>query len=41
SATTPAMMLPILWWRTQEMPAAGAWIGAALVVVGSALIFTG
>lgn len=41
SATTPAIMLPLLWWRTREMPAAGAWIGAALVVIGSALIFTG
>lgn len=41
SATTPAIMLPLLWWRTREVPAAGAWIGAALVVIGSALIFTG
>lgn len=41
SATTPAMILPILWWRTKEMPAPGAWAGAALVVVGSALIFNG
>lgn len=41
SATTPAIMLPLLWWRTREMPAAGAWIGAALVVIGSALIFAG
>lgn len=39
SATTPAMLLPVLWWRTKEMPAAGAWLGAALVVIGSALIF--
>ncbi|MEO0543506.1 MAG: DMT family transporter [Pseudomonadota bacterium] len=41
SATTPVMVLPILWWRTKEMPASGAWIGAALVIVGSALIFNG
>lgn len=41
SATTPAMMLPILWWRTKEAPAAGAWVGAALVIIGSALIFNG
>ncbi|MEO1702792.1 MAG: DMT family transporter [Pseudomonadota bacterium] len=41
SATTPAMMLPILWWRTKEMPALGAWVGAGLVIVGSALIFNG
>ncbi|MEO1749519.1 MAG: DMT family transporter [Pseudomonadota bacterium] len=39
SATTPVVVLPILWWRTREMPALGAWIGAGLVVVGSALIF--
>lgn len=41
SATTPAMMLPILWWRTKEAPAAGAWAGAMLVIIGSALIFNG
>lgn len=41
SATTPAMMLPILWWRTKEIPAAGAWAGAILVIIGSALIFNG
>ncbi|MGB7432494.1 MAG: DMT family transporter [Ahrensia sp.] len=41
SATTPAMMLPILWWRTKQAPAAGAWAGAALVIIGSALIFNG
>lgn len=41
SATTPAMILPILWWRTKEAPASGAWAGAALVIIGSALIFNG
>ncbi|MCT4656427.1 MAG: DMT family transporter [Cohaesibacter sp.] len=40
SATTPVMMLPILWIKTKERPPLGAWIGAALVVGGSALIFT-
>ncbi|WP_299478814.1 DMT family transporter [uncultured Roseibium sp.] len=39
SATTPAVMLPMMWWRTKEVPAAGAWVGAALVVSGSALLF--
>ncbi|GAA0786072.1 DMT family transporter [Roseibium denhamense] len=39
SATTPALMLPMLWWRTKEIPALGAWAGAGLVVVGSALLF--
>ncbi len=39
SATTPALMLPMLWWRTKEVPALGAWLGAGFVVVGSALLF--
>ncbi|PLX38732.1 MAG: EamA family transporter [Hyphomicrobiales bacterium] len=39
SATTPAIILPLLWWRTGERPALGAWFGAALVVIGTALIF--
>ncbi len=40
SATTPALMLPLLWLRTKERPAPGAWVGAALVIAGTALIFT-
>lgn len=39
SATSPVMILPMLWWRTGERPAAGAWLGAAFVVAGMALIF--
>lgn len=39
SATTPAIMLPMMWWRTREAPALGAWVGAAMVVAGSALLF--
>ncbi|MES0883622.1 DMT family transporter [Roseibium sp. SCP14] len=39
SATTPAIMLPMMWWRTKEVPAVGAWAGAALVIGGSALLF--
>ncbi|WP_068312250.1 DMT family transporter [Polycladidibacter hongkongensis] len=39
SATTPAILLPLLWWRTKEIPALGAWAGACLVVIGCALIF--
>lgn len=39
SATSPVMILPMLWLRTGERPAAGAWAGAALVVVGMALLF--
>lgn len=39
SATTPALLLPLLWWRTKEIPAPGAWVGAFLVIIGSAMIF--
>ncbi len=39
SATSPAMMLPVLWWQTREFPAIGAWIGALLVIMGCAMIF--
>jgi drug/metabolite transporter (DMT)-like permease len=40
SATSPVIILPMLWARTGERPAAGAWAGAGLVVVGMALIFS-
>ncbi len=39
SATSPVTILPLLWLRTGERPAAGAWAGAALVVAGMGLIF--
>ena len=39
SATTPVIILPMLWLKTRERPAPGAWAGAALVVSGVALIF--
>ncbi|MCW5706366.1 DMT family transporter [Shinella sp.] len=39
SATSPVMILPMLWLRTGERPAGGAWAGAALVVIGMGLIF--
>ncbi len=38
SATTPVIILPLLWLRTGERPANGAWLGALLVVAGMALI---
>jgi drug/metabolite transporter (DMT)-like permease len=41
SATTPALVLPLLWWKTGDMPPALAWLGAALVVAGSGMIFAG
>lgn len=39
SSTVPALLLPILWITTGERPAAMAWLGALLVVIGSSLIF--
>ncbi len=39
SATSPVIILPMIWLRTGERPAAGAWAGAALVVSGMALLF--
>lgn len=39
SATTPALVLPMLWWKTGESPPVMAWVGATLVVVGSGMIF--
>lgn len=39
SATSPVIILPMLWLRTGERPAGGAWVGAALVVIGMGFIF--
>lgn len=39
SATSPILILPILWIATKERPAPGAWIGAFLAVLGVACIF--
>lgn len=39
SATSPVLILPMIWLRTGERPAAGVWLGAALVVAGMALLF--
>jgi drug/metabolite transporter (DMT)-like permease len=39
SATSPVLILPMLWLRTGERPAAGAWAGAALAVAGMAMLF--
>jgi drug/metabolite transporter (DMT)-like permease len=41
SSTYPVITLPMLWFTTRERPAAGAWIGALLVVAGTALMFMG
>ena len=39
SATTPVMILPLLWYATGRAPSPIAWVGAALTVAGAALIF--
>ncbi len=41
TATTQALVLPMLRWKTSGIPPALAWAGAALVVMGSGLIFAG
>lgn len=40
SATSPALILPMLWLRTGQRPALYAWCGAGLVVLGMFLIFS-
>jgi drug/metabolite transporter (DMT)-like permease len=37
-STSPVLQLPLIWLITRERPAMGAWVGAALAVVGTALI---
>jgi drug/metabolite transporter (DMT)-like permease len=41
SSTYPVVILPMLWFKTGERPAAGAWVGALLVVAGMAFMFIG
>ncbi len=38
SATTPVILLPLMWATTRQRPTLAAWIGAALTVVGAALL---
>jgi drug/metabolite transporter (DMT)-like permease len=38
SSMTPIVILPMVWIRTGKAPAATAWAGAALAVIGTALI---
>ncbi len=40
SATSPVIILPLIWLRTGQRPSAGAWGGAVIVIAGMALIFT-
>jgi drug/metabolite transporter (DMT)-like permease len=39
SATSPVLILPVLWIATRERPATGAWLGAGIAVCGAACIF--
>ncbi|KAB7610275.1 DMT family transporter [Amylibacter sp. SFDW26] len=41
SATTPVMVLPILWVITRERPSKWAWVGAIFVVLGVSTIILG
>ena len=38
SSVTPILILPALWLVYRRRPAAGAWLGAGLAVVGTALL---
>jgi len=38
SATTPVILLPLLWITIRQAPAPGAWLGAVLTVLGTALL---
>lgn len=40
SATSPVIILPLLWLRTGQRPTALSWLGAGLAVIGLGLIFT-
>ncbi len=40
SATSPVIILPLLWLRTGQRPSAKSWAGAGFAVAGLALIFT-
>ena len=40
SATSPVIILPLLWLRTGQRPTGMSWLGALLAVAGLALIFT-
>lgn len=38
SATTPIMILPLLWIYTKQRPSPFAWVGALLAVVGTSIL---
>lgn len=38
SSVSPVLVLPLLWWRLGRAPAPGAWLGAGMTVLGTALV---
>ncbi len=38
SSVSPILVLPLLWWQLRRAPAPGAWVGASLTVLGTALL---
>jgi uncharacterized membrane protein len=38
SSVSPILVLPLLWLQLKRAPAMGAWVGASLTVLGTALI---
>ena len=38
SSVTPVLLLPMLWFVSRHPPAAGAWLGAILTVLGTVLL---
>jgi drug/metabolite transporter (DMT)-like permease len=38
SSVSPILVLPLLWLQLRRAPAVGAWVGASLTVLGTALI---
>ena len=39
SAMSPVLILPLIWWRTKEVPAPMAWVGALIATVGMSQLF--
>jgi drug/metabolite transporter (DMT)-like permease len=38
SGLSPVLILPMPWWKLGRAPAAGAWLGALIAVLGTALV---
>ncbi|MEE9448096.1 MAG: DMT family transporter [Arenicellales bacterium] len=39
STTQAVMLLPVIWIKTKQRPALGAWVGALMVIAGASIIF--